>query len=119
MASSAAPAQSPMARALRQAAQQSGILSRRRLYGLGVTRSQLRAQLEARRWGRCLSQSISVTTGPLTIEARLWAAVFEAGPRAFLDGSSALCAAGLEHFSPDAIRLSVPRGARVRRAPGW
>ena len=48
----------------------------------------------------------------------LWAAVFEAGPRAFLDGVSALQAAGLERFDWDSIRVSVPRGARIRRIPG-
>ena len=44
--------------------------------------------------------------------------MFEAGPRAFLDGASALEAAGLERFKTDRIRVSVPRGARVRRARG-
>ena len=48
----------------------------------------------------------------------LWVAVFEAGPRAFVDGASALLAAGLEHFEWDPIRVSVPRGARIRRVPG-
>jgi len=48
----------------------------------------------------------------------MWAAVFEAGPRAQLDGVSALWAAGLEGFTSDRIRVSVPRGARVRRARG-
>ncbi len=53
-------------------------------------------------------------TGPLTREATLWAAVLEGGPRALLDGASALVEAGLEHFEPDRIRVSVPRGARIR-----
>jgi very-short-patch-repair endonuclease len=44
--------------------------------------------------------------------------VFEAGPRAFLDGASALIAAGLTKFEVDRIRVSVPRGARVRRGRG-
>ena len=61
-------------------------------------------------------QCISMTTGPLTREQQLWAAVFEAGPRAFLDGASALEAAGLQRFASTRIRVSVPRGARVRRA---
>ncbi|MEZ5092035.1 hypothetical protein [Nocardioides sp.] len=111
-------APSPMTRAMELAADQANIISRRQLYGLGVTRSQLRAQLVARRWRRCLSQSISITTGPLTVEARRWVAVFEGGPRGFLDGSAALLAAGLEGFTADAIRVSVPRGARVRRTAG-
>ena len=37
------------------------------------------------------------------------------GPRARLDGASALVAGGLERFEVDRIRVSVPRGARIRR----
>ncbi len=112
------PGPPPLARAVAVARGQAGVISRRQLYGLGVTRSQVRAQIAARRWRRCLSQSVSVVTGPLTEEARRWVAVFEAGPRAFLDGSAALVAAGMEGFVPETIRVSVPRGARVRRAAG-
>ncbi len=36
------------------------------------------------------------------------------GPRAFVDGASALVLAGLEHYTVDRIRVSVPRGARIR-----
>jgi very-short-patch-repair endonuclease len=82
---------------------------------LGVTRSQVRANVRARRWRRVGSQSISLTTGPLTRSAQEWAAVFEAGPRAFLDGVSSLVASGLRKFDDPTIRVSVPRGARVRR----
>jgi very-short-patch-repair endonuclease len=46
-----------------------------------------------------------------------WAAVFQGGPRAHLDGASALIASGLVRFTEDRIRVSVPRGARVRRTP--
>ncbi len=44
--------------------------------------------------------------------------MFEAGPRAFLDGASSLRAGGLKKFDVDRIRVSVPRGARVRRGKG-
>ncbi len=46
------------------------------------------------------------------------AGVTRAGARAFLDGASALVAAGLTKFEVDRIRVSVPRGARVRRGRG-
>jgi very-short-patch-repair endonuclease len=100
------------------AEQQAGIVSRVQLYAIGVTRGQLRANVRAQRWRRVGSQSISLTTGPLTRPAQEWAAVFEAGPRAFLDGVSSLAASGLRGFTESAIRVSVPRGARVRRARG-
>jgi very-short-patch-repair endonuclease len=108
----------PLARALRLADEQEGIISLPQLYLLGVTRGQLRAHLRARRWRRRLTQAVSVFTGPLTPAAERWVAVFEAGPRAQLDGASALVAAGLVHFAEDRLRVSVPRGARVRRSRG-
>jgi len=104
---------------LRQlAAQQAGVVSRVQAYQLGVTRAQIRANVRALRWRRIGSQSIGITTGPLSVEARHWSAVFEAGPRAQLDGVSSLIASGLTGFTSDRIRVSVPRGARVRRARG-
>ena len=105
-------------RAAALAADQEGVVSRRQLYAAGVTRAQVRANLRARRWRRVGSQAIAVHTGPLPPPAQHWAAVLEAGPRAMLDGASALLASGLEHFTVDRIRVSVPRGGRVRRARG-
>jgi very-short-patch-repair endonuclease len=97
---------------------QAGVVSRLQAYALGVTRAQVRANLRARRWRRVGSQSIALTTGALSLEAKHWAAVFEAGPRAQLDGASALVASGLTGYRTDRIRVSVPRGARVRRGRG-
>lgn len=106
-------------RALRVAAQQEGVLSRRQLADLGVTRWQVRADIRAGRWRAVGRQSVVIHTGPLPIASRHWVAVFEAGPRAFLDGASALVAAGLTGFEVPTIRVSVPRGARVYRSlPG-
>jgi very-short-patch-repair endonuclease len=101
-----------------QAAGQGNVLSRRQLYRGGFTRGQVRAQIRARRWRRLGTQSVALHTGPLTVDGSLWSAVFEAGPRGFLDGASALLAAGLANFDPPRIRVSVPRGARAyRRTP--
>jgi len=97
---------------------QAGVVSRPQLYAAGVSRSEVRANVRADRWRRVGTQTICIHRGPLTEEARHWAAVFEAGPRAFLDGGSALIAAGLKNFSMPSVRVSVPRGARVRRAHG-
>jgi very-short-patch-repair endonuclease len=99
----------------RLAAEQAGVVSRRQLYAGGVTRGEVRANVRAERWRRAGRQSIVVHRGPLTPAARRWVAVLEAGPRAYLDGGSALIAAGLEHFEMKRIRVSVPRGARVFR----
>lgn len=93
-------------------------MSRRQLYRAGITRWEVRANLRAGRWRRAGRQSVCVHTGPLPIEARRWAAVFEAGPRAFLDGESALIAAGLANFQAGPLRVSVPRGVTRRRGRG-
>lgn len=97
---------------------QGGVVSRDQLRSAGTTASELEAHLRAHRWRAVHSQSIAVHTGPLPEAGERWAAVFEAGDRGCLDGASALIAGGLEHFSEDVIRVSVPRGVLVRRAPG-
>jgi very-short-patch-repair endonuclease len=102
-------------RALDLARRQGGVVSRPQLYAVGVTRWQIVAHVRAGRW-QCLGdQSVCVHTGPVEEIGLHWAAVFQGGPRAHLDGASALVAGGLERFTVDRIRVSVPRGARVRR----
>jgi very-short-patch-repair endonuclease len=98
---------------------QGGIASRRQLYGLGVTRGALRAHLRARRWRTVTSQTIAVHNGIVGRRGRMWAAVLEGGPRAHLDGTAALVASGLERFTVDLIRVSVPRGVPSRHGPGF
>jgi very-short-patch-repair endonuclease len=95
--------------------EQAGIVSRRQLKQLGVQRWQVRAEVNAGRWALVGRQAICVHCGPLSDEAMRWVAVLEAGPRAFLDGASALAAAGLTGFVTPSIRVSVPRGARIYR----
>lgn len=109
---------SPMDRAIDVAIVQGGVVSRRQLYGVGLLRGQVRAQVAARRWRRTGSQSVAIHTGPLGEEGRRWAAVFEAGPRAFLDGDSALVASGLTGWHSEVLRISVPRGVKPRRGKG-
>ncbi|MCW2844943.1 MAG: hypothetical protein JWN22_2859 [Nocardioides sp.] len=105
-------------RAERLAAGQAGILSRPQLYAAGLTRWEVRANLDADRWSRVGPQTVAVTTGQLGPPAWDWAAVLEGGPRAFLDGASSLRAGGLAKFDVPTVRVSVPRGARVRRVRG-
>jgi hypothetical protein len=64
-------------------------------------------------------QSVCLHTGDPSTEGLRWAAVFQGGPRAHLDGVSALVVAGLERFTEDRVRVTVPRGARVRRTAGF
>ncbi|WP_344771865.1 hypothetical protein [Nocardioides panacisoli] len=102
-------------RALALADEQGGVLARKQLYALGVTRSEVTAHLRARRWQRVTDQVVAVHTGPLPELGMQWAAVLQGGPRAMLDGASSLLASGLQRYDVDRIRVSVPKGARVRR----
>jgi hypothetical protein len=101
-------------RAERVAAQQAGVVSRSQLYAAGFTRGEVRAQVAARRWQLIGRHCIGVHTGPLSTEAQHWVAFLEAGPRALIDGESSLVLGGLERYHVDRIRVSVPRGARIR-----
>ena len=98
-----------------QAAHQGWVLSRKQLYGAGITRWEIRGQVRMRRWQLIGDQSVCLHNGPIEDTGHQWAAVFQGGPRARLDGASALVAGGLDHFTVDRIRVSVPRGARIRR----
>jgi very-short-patch-repair endonuclease len=98
-----------------RAAQQGHVLSRKQLYAVGITRWEIRGQVRMGRWQLIGDQSVCLHNGPVEDWGHHWAAVFQGGPRAVLDGASALVATGLERFSVDRIRVSVPRGARIRR----
>jgi very-short-patch-repair endonuclease len=103
------------ARAERLAWSQAGAVSRRQLYAAGLTRAEVRANLRARRWQELGRHVVVVHNGPLEPSTRLWAAQLSGGPRARLDGASALIAAGLTGFDVSVHRVSVPRGARTFR----
>lgn len=100
-----------------RAQEQAGVISRRDLYAGGLSRGEVRAQVRARRWQRVGAHCVVVHSGPLTVEARLWVAVLEAGPRGYIDGDSALVLGGLRNYEPERIRVTVPRGARIRHRP--
>ncbi len=94
---------------------QGWVLSRKQLYAVGITRWEIRGQVRMHRWQLIGDQSVCLHNGPIEDWGHHWAAVFQGGPRAMLDGASSLVAAGLERFAVDRIRVSVPRGARIRR----
>ena len=94
---------------------QGWVVSRKQMYAAGITRWEIRGQVRMRRWQLIGDQSVCLHNGPIEDEGHHWAAVFQGGPRARLDGASALIAAGLERFTVKRIRVSVPRGAKIRR----
>jgi hypothetical protein len=73
--------------------------------------------LRGGRWAAYQRQTVATHNGELSEEATWWSAIFEVGPDAALDGSTALRAAGLRGFT-DALHVSTPKSARPRRPPG-
>ena len=100
---------------MRLAADQGGVVSRPQIYAAGLTRWHVTGQVRGRRWRAISDQAICVHLGQPSEQGWRWAAVIQGGPRAHLDGASALVVAGLERFTEERIRVTVPRGARVRR----
>lgn len=94
---------------------QGSVVSRKQAYRLGVTRWEIRGEVRAGRWQLVGDQAVCLHNAVLDPVGERWAAVFQGGPRAQLDGASSLVASGLERFDDGRVRVSVPRGARVRR----
>lgn len=97
---------------------QGGVVSRAQAYAAGLTRGEVRAHVRARRWQRVWSRSLCLHTGEVSPMGRQWAAVFEGGDRAMLDGEASLVASGLEHYNAHVMRVSVPRGVKPLRGAG-
>jgi very-short-patch-repair endonuclease len=109
------PTPGPRLRALLTlATTQGGVVSRRQLYARGVSRGEVRNNVRACRWRTIGRHCLVLHTGPLPMESHWWVAVIEGGPRAFLDGETALIASGLTGYASTVIRVSIPRGARIR-----
>src|SRR5690349_18162339 len=87
---------------------QGGVVTRRQLYALGISRYEVRAQVMAGRWWRVGGQCIRVS--PPDHSTAHWEAVLEVGPAAVVDGISALLAAGLRTVTADQIHVAVPPG---------
>ncbi len=97
------------------AARQGAVLARPQLYRIGISRWEITGQVRSGRWRLIGDQSVQLHNAELSPEGERWAAVFQGGPRACLDGGSSLVVAGLERYDLHPVRVSVPRGARIRR----
>src|SRR6476620_1112219 len=98
-----APDDPRLVAALELADRQAQVVSRRQLYRLGLTRWEICGQIRARRWQRVGDQAGCTHSGPLEEDSHRWAAVFQGGPRACLDGAASLVASGLERYTVDRI----------------
>jgi len=84
-----------------------------RLIADGATRSQVQANIDARRWQR-LGQAVVLHAGPVTRQQRWHAALINVGPRAVLAGFTAAEFIGLNGWGRPDIHVLAPYGARVR-----
>ncbi|EAQ00342.1 hypothetical protein JNB_09224 [Janibacter sp. HTCC2649] len=95
-----------------------GVAHRAGLRRLGITRHEVRVELEAGRWmslGRNTVRVLSVEVNP---RAELWTAVWESGWGAVLDGVAALVAQGMTGFDLSTIDVALPKGAGIHRREG-
>jgi very-short-patch-repair endonuclease len=97
---------------------QDGVLSRRQLKGLGISRWQVRAEIQAGRWRSHGRHSVAVHTRGLEGEARWWWAVFETAGDAMITASTALVAAGLTGYEDDEIHVAVLKSRHHHRPRG-
>jgi very-short-patch-repair endonuclease len=96
-----------------------GVVSRDWLSSVGLTSDDVKCEVRAQRWRRHGNQTVAIHTGPMTLAARRWMAIWETGEKvAALDGVSALQVAGLEHYVDDDIHVSVVHTSSVKRLPG-
>ena len=98
---------------------QDGVASRSQLAALGISRHDVRSEVDGGRWRRHGRQTIAVHTGPLTTLARRWAALFETGTAiAAIDGVTALQHAGLTGSRTTEPHVSAVHNHNTERLAG-
>lgn len=88
------------------------------LLGTGLTRDQIRAEIEAGVWRKVGRRTVFVAGGEPAQQALWWWALWESGERSVLDGVTSLLAAGLTGWSAEVIHISLPNNAHPRPLPG-
>lgn len=97
---------------------QAGVAHRRQLRAVGISRADVRTEAGAGRWTLLGRHTVGIDVAEPIGEALWWQAVWESGSGAVLDGSAALCAAGLKGFSPWRLDVSIPHANRHHRRDG-
>jgi hypothetical protein len=95
-----------------------GVAHRRDLRAVGVTRADVRTEIDAGRWTAAGRHTVLIGTGTPAGEALHWRAVWETGAGAVLDGVSALQAAGLKGFTADHVDVAIRSSNRSHRVEG-
>jgi predicted transcriptional regulator of viral defense system len=84
----------------------------------GVTLDFVRAKIDAERWRRTSHGVVVAYNGPLTDQAKLWAAVLACGRLALISHDSAAHLHGLRPTVPTKIHVMVPHGRRIAAKAG-
>lgn len=107
----------PIVRATAQ--RQVGVLHRRQLEALGITTSQLNANLRAERWTAVGQEVVLLQNAPPGRRQLMWIAVLDAGECA-LGSHTSLELAGFRSFAAEAdlVHLVIPRGNKVTPLDG-
>jgi hypothetical protein len=110
---------SDIPRGLREAARfQGGVVTRKQALAAGLSTGVIVSKLRYARWRQLYRGVYATFTGPVSREARLWAAVLHAGKGAELSHETAAELHGLTDRPAIAIHVTVPGSRRVRSAPG-
>jgi very-short-patch-repair endonuclease len=95
-----------------------GVLALREARAAGVPRWVVRLELRTGRWQRAGRQTVVTHNGPLTDAQRRAVAVLETGPRAALDGVSALQQHGVGVEDDGSVHVVVPKSSNALRPRG-
>jgi hypothetical protein len=97
---------------------QGGVVTRWQALGCGLSTSMITSKIRYGRWQQVYRGVYATFTGPLTREARLWAAVLYAGKGAQLSYESAAELHGLSDRPSPLIHVTIPASRRVSPAGG-
>lgn len=87
---------------------QHGVLSRAQALAAGFTVDRIKWMVESGRWQRVHAHTYATVTGPLTFEARVWAAILRAGRGAVASHRTAAYLDGLCDDPGPVIHVTVP-----------
>jgi hypothetical protein len=97
---------------------QAGVISRRQALAFGMSQDAISWRLRTGRWRALRPGIYSVTTGVLSREAMLWAAVLFGGSGAALSYQTAAELHGLTKERNSLIHITIPEPRRIKTGPG-
>jgi hypothetical protein len=100
------------------AEEQGGLVCRRQLLELGLTRTQAATNVDNGRWQRVHPGVYATFTGTLDPVQHVWAALLHAGRGAVACCSTALWLFRVLDEQPDPLHVSIPEARRVEPVPG-